>query len=994
VHLVCGVVLLAGTAWAQSSTTGAIAGVVKDTTGAVLPGATVEAASPALIEKVRSVVTDSEGNYKIVDLRPGTYSVTFTLPGFATVVREGIVLTTGFTASVSADLKVGAVEERIVVTGEAPLVDFQNVRKQEVLSRDVIDQLPTGKTYAAYAELLLGTSRLSTTGVDVGGNKGEQPAGLSFGVHGVRGTDTKQLEDGMYFNSIHGWNGSSDRQHMVDQMAVQEVTIATRSGSAEVETGGLQINMVPKEGANTFKGSFVGIFTNGNLQQDNVSDEIRNRGLTRVPNVKEIYDGGASLGGPIKQDKLWFFTAHRWWGAQEYQPGAYFNGSANKLFYTPDLSRPAYADTPNEDHMVRLTWQVSSKQKIATSLSIQWNCTCYLSLSATTAPEATVNQLYHPVYLHQVTWSYVMTPRLVIEAGNTFGETDHTVGRAAGVGTTEYSVTDLATGVTYGSHVSPVLTAAFAYGPHQLNIQTNQRFSVTYVTGTHSFKTGMMLQEGWATQRGEVNNALSYTFRNGAPVSLTEWASPAYEHLTMPANLGIYTQDQWTASKRITVTAGLRFDYINVRADAAQAPGGRFYAPIAFPEVDNLPNWKDISPRLGLVYDLFGDARTALKASLGRYVSPMGIGIADAFNPINTIVTNTTRQWRYTQGPYVPNCDLSNPADNGDCGPINNTKFGTPVPTRRFDPDLLNGWGRRPYSWQASVLFQRQLQTGIGLNAGYYRTWYGNFAVIQNAAVTPANYDPFCLTAPSNTNLPNGGGYQLCAGLWDITLTKFGIVDNVVTRASKFGNQQEYYDGFDVSVDARFGRGGLLRGGVSTGRSVSDFCYQLNQPELATFSLTSFAPLARSQFCRQVLGFSDQIEGKFSAIYPLPYDLQISTVFQSYPGLPISATYAPTNAEVAPSLNRNSPTALSGTLVLDLINPVSSKFENRMNQLDVRLTKVLRIGRTRVQGMFDVFNLFNASTILGVNTRYGPAWLHPTGILGARLFKFGAQVDF
>src|SRR6266851_4275212 len=138
-----GVMLLVpAAARAQSTTTGAVAGVARDTTGAVLPGVTVEASSPALIEKVRAATTDSQGNYKIVDLRPGTYSVTFTLPGFATVKRDGLELTTGFTATANADLRVGALEETVTVTSASPVVDIQNVRAQTVLSRQVLDALP------------------------------------------------------------------------------------------------------------------------------------------------------------------------------------------------------------------------------------------------------------------------------------------------------------------------------------------------------------------------------------------------------------------------------------------------------------------------------------------------------------------------------------------------------------------------------------------------------------------------------------------------------------------------------------------------------------------------------------------------------------------------------------------------------------------------------------------------------------------------------------
>ena len=164
-------------AWAQSAVTGGITGLVRDTTGAVLPGVTVEASSPTLIEKVRSVVTDAEGRYNIIELRPGSYTVTFTLPGFSPVRREGIELTAGFTAPVNAELRVGSVEETVIVSTAAPVVDTQNVRTQNVLSPDVLDTLPTGRNLSGYVALTLGMSVAGAP--DVGGITGELNGNLS-----------------------------------------------------------------------------------------------------------------------------------------------------------------------------------------------------------------------------------------------------------------------------------------------------------------------------------------------------------------------------------------------------------------------------------------------------------------------------------------------------------------------------------------------------------------------------------------------------------------------------------------------------------------------------------------------------------------------------------------------------------------------------------------------------------------------------------------------
>ncbi|MBM3776899.1 MAG: carboxypeptidase regulatory-like domain-containing protein, partial [Acidimicrobiia bacterium] len=234
-----GVLLTPDAGAAQSATTGAIAGAVRDATGAVLPGVTVEAASPTLIEKVRVAVTDAQGQYKIVELRPGEYVVTFTLPGFATVRREGLELTTGFTATVNADMKIGGLEETITVTSANPVVDVQNTRTRTVLSREVQDALPTGKSVNAFGALTLGAK--VTGQQDVGGSTGENTS--TFGVHGSAGDDAKMMLDGMSFSGI-GSGGVGVRHYQINNMAVEEVTVTSRGVSAETEAGGLFINNV------------------------------------------------------------------------------------------------------------------------------------------------------------------------------------------------------------------------------------------------------------------------------------------------------------------------------------------------------------------------------------------------------------------------------------------------------------------------------------------------------------------------------------------------------------------------------------------------------------------------------------------------------------------------------------------------------------------------------------------------------------------------------
>src|SRR6202521_618846 len=252
--MVAGLLLIPRGAWAQSATAGGIAGVARDATGAVLPGVTVEAASPALIEKVRTVVTDGGGQYKIEELRPGTYVVTFTLGGFSTAKREGIELTTGFTATVNADMKVGSLQETITVSSASPVVDIQNVNTQNVLSREVLDSVPSAKSVPALAALTVGLSPTGTGGAgqDVGGNKGEQYAGLA--MHGGDQNDGRFLYDGMRYNMTVTNGGGPSKHYFVDQNDVQEIVLFTSGIGADTDTSGVQVNVVPKSGGNRYSG--------------------------------------------------------------------------------------------------------------------------------------------------------------------------------------------------------------------------------------------------------------------------------------------------------------------------------------------------------------------------------------------------------------------------------------------------------------------------------------------------------------------------------------------------------------------------------------------------------------------------------------------------------------------------------------------------------------------------------------------------------------------
>jgi hypothetical protein len=1003
---------------AQTSEGGAIAGAVRDSSGAVMPGVTVEAASPALIERVRSVVTDEQGLYRIVNLRPGNYTVTFTLPGFTTFKREGIELTTSFTATVNAEMNAGALEETVTVLGEAPVVDIQNVRQQTTIARDTLDAIPTTKRLGQYASIIPGATYTNPTFQDVGGNQGE---GGQFGVHGQRGADLSTNVEGL------NQNQQALGVFSFNSQAFQEIVVETGGMSAEAMTGGVQVNIVNKDGGNKLSGSLNLAYTGPSLQMGNLTDALRARGLNTDISIRRSYDYGGAIGGPIKKDKLWFYMAHRWWGASRYIQGSYFNKAQGTLFYEPDLSRVSHNNEYFEDHSLRLTWQVSRKHKIVGSFSQQNNCSCPFGLTGVggvnavkPAPESRAWHVYDPQFLPLVSWTYTATNRLLFEAGQSVLVLNEDSRRQPYVGPNDIRVTDLALNIVYGSDANNNIWS----GSYTRRFVTkyNSRFSASYITGSHTFKTGWTMQRyylgrsGRYTDLNQINQARSYTFLNRVPRSVTIWATP-FEYLEQTMNLGLFAQDQWKLG-RVSLNLGLRYDGLNGYVPAQQLPAGIFVPARDFPEVKSTPDWKNLNARLGASYDIFGNGKTALKVGLGRYV-PYTVTASN--NPAANQAASATRTWDDNtfpvgdprRGNYVPDCVLgpSVPGANGECGPLSDQTFGqVRAGNTRIADDAQTGFNKQFYNWQASVSVNRELRRGMALNVGYFRTWYGGFLVTKNMAVTPADFDSYCLTLPVDNRMPNSGE-KLC-GFYDIKPALFGVTDNLRTQASNYGKRTENYNGIDLTLTSRFGQGGYVSGGLSIGRTVTDACELVKKVPEALFGVdnqtTNTVPGTLSsgtanswspaQFCRVSQPWSAGTQAKFLAVYPLPWGLQASATYQNIAGIPVTATYPAPNAQIAAQLGRDvgscrgAPTC-NANVNVELVAP-NTRFEDRLQQVDLRFTKRFQVERFTLRGNFDIYNVLNGSAILSENTGYGVQWLTPYETMGGRLFKFSTQFEF
>jgi hypothetical protein len=986
---------------------GSITGVVRDTSGAVLPGVTVEAASPVLIEKVRTAVSDGTGQYRIVDLRPGIYTVTFTLAGFSVVRREGIELTGDFTATVNADLRVGAVEDTITVTGESPIVDVQSAKRQQVLGSDVITAIPAARGYNALVVLVPGITGGAT---DVA----TTPSGNLFAIHGGRTNEGRVQVDGV--NVGAAVNGGGVSGYITDIGNAQEVSFNTSGGLGEAELGGPLVNIVPRAGGNMVAGSFYLSAANDAMQGSNYTQELQDAGL-RVPAEQlSVWDINGAVGGPIRRDRLWYFVNARDVGSANSVPGMWANrnaGDPRAWTYEPDQSRQARNDTDRRILGLRLTWQVSPRNKLNLFWDEQMQCSASAwsddfeacrqptegwvqGGSATNAPETgTYTENIHRV--QQVTWTSPVTNRVLAEFG--FGTY---LNRWGGKEQPGNPTRDLVR-VTEQAGIIPGLTyRSVNWASNWLGAHT-WRGSLSYVTGAHNMKFGYQgafhVDDRWPFTN---NQRLSYRFNNGVPNQLTLSAGHVLTHSRV-RYAAFYAQEQWTRG-RTTLQGAVRYDHAWSYFPEQQVGPERF-VPVGFTfaKTDGV-KYQDVTPRVGFVYDVFGSGRTSLKVNIGKYLEAAtnNNGNFSATNPTSRIPMSTTRAWTDANRDFAADCDLLNPAaqDNrpvgGDfCGAFANSTFGTNVLTTNYDPAILRGWGIRPWDWQFGMSVQQEVFPRVAVEAGYYRRWFGNFTVVDNLITSPADYTRFSIPAPVDPRLPGGGGYEI-AGLYDVNPDKFGLVSNIVTYAPNYGSQRQYWHGVDVNVTARLQGGLTVQGGTSTGRQVIDYC-EIRQaiPEQTPVPAPGSLQVGPTNpYCRVVEPFQTQLKGLATYLIPR-VDLQISGTFQSRPGVMLAANYNVPNAVVAPSLGR----PLSGGAANVTVNVVTpgELYGDRVNQLDLRVAKVLRFGRTRSSIGVDVYNVLNSAAVLGYNQTYSPistAWLTPTSVLSARFARISVQTDF
>lgn len=928
--------LIATSGPAHAQQTGTIVGVVRDSQAGVLPGVTVTASSDSLIGGSQVAVTGEAGAYQFTTLPPGIYVVSYELAGFTPHRREGIVVQVARTTRLDVDLSVGNLAETVTVSGQSPVVDVSGTVTQTNISKDLYEAIPTGRNPWVMAGLVPG---VVTGRLDVGGTEGAQQYNIE--AFGSANSQKSFSIDGLKVNWAGGDGGATMMYYGFEMY--DEYNMQTASGTAESDVAGVYMNMVTKSGGNRFTSDHNFYFMNEAMQGNNLDEDLRARlglrpgqqsGAAGNP-IDISFDWSSTLGGPIRQDKAWFFGAIRWWRLDQFQIGA----------FNPDGSQ-AIDDNRIRNFMGKVTWQATSSAKASVLLNKNINDRFHRRNPPYLIVEDKATGLQEqPAQNYLVQWNQVLGARALLDAR---------IGRMWGIFPFRYQKEVQPTDIALRDQV--LLTRSNAIETQSDN--PNERYQAAITgsyflqsprVGTHDLKAGVQLsweRVQWLRIR---NGDYFLELRDGVPFQAQLSNTPINSDHRLNT-WGLFVQDRWVLG-RATVSAGVRMDSVDAHLPAQTSPAGAWVGERNFPRRDVFSFPFNIAPRLGVSFDAFGNGRTAVKAYYGRFYNQFGSQIAEASNP-NAIVDQAVS---WNDG----NRNLA--LDPGELGAFTGFPPGL-FPT--VDPDAS-----RPYSEEFNAGVEHQLGGNMAVSASYHRRHHRNGLGILDRARTPDAYAP----VPRSYIDPTTGQTQ--------SITIYSLRPEFITARDRYISNVDVlrstYNGVQFDFQKRMSNRWQMLAGLSlqehrgfdhnstyTAIDLSNPNLLINRDDGSVFIDLPWTFTLSGSY---MLPYAVMLSGKYTARAGEP--LNRLTVFGGLPTSQVSET-------------------------IRLAQRGTERTEDVTRFVDLRLARRVRIGTATIEPTLDLFNVLNANHVLLQTEQIGSAWGRPTRILTPRIVRVGVTAKF
>jgi hypothetical protein len=958
--------MAAAPAFAQS----AITGVVRDSSGAAMPGVTVEAASDVIIEKVKAAVSDGNGAYRIGDLRPGVYSLTFTLPGFNTYRRDALQLPAEFTATVNADLTVGALEETITVTGASPVVDVTTAAKTSVLNREAIDAIPTGRSIQGMAQLVVG---VNLNLPDTGGARAMQQTYMS--THGMSTSNTTVLVDGQMVNGLQG--DGAIQSYFNDAMNA-EISYQTSAIGAETSSGGVRLNMIPREGGNRWSGDFKAVSRPGSWQSSNLTDRLRAQGLSAGNAIDRVIDYTVAVGGPIMRDRLWIFGSGRYFSVNNFIANTFMDDGSQGI-----------DDQFIKSGLVRMTWQVSPRHKISAYVDEIDKYRGH-DMQANYDPETAATVWNSPAYhTTAIKWTSPVTSAFFLEAGfsnnteyytNEYQEgIEKPRGSAAWFATAAKNELDLGGYTQAGPTNTTESPVAFYWNA-----------AATWVKGDHTLKIGVNNRQGTFKHTREANADLIQQYRSSrtgvrwsVPDSVLIRNTPLAYGERLNRDLGVYIQDSWRLN-RLTANLGLRWETLNARVLAGRSPAGRYVPERSFDEIVDVPDWSDLAPRMALVYDVFGTGRTAIKYSLNRYNLSRTTGIAANYNPL--LNQTASLPWRDVNGNDIADGTLRCTGYPSAACEISFTGLAS-----NYGVAALNEYGHYPRTWnlESGLEVQHELLAGLSISGSWWKGNFHNLTTTIDRSWTTADYTPYTWYNPVT-----GEPFEVYAR---------SRVSRPTRNLDTYDPERENaYEAYNFEGRWRMPGGGQVFGGISIERERFKNC---TSPDNPNYPSTTASAMNGQGLCDEfALDIPFRPGFKLSGTREIGWGVNFSMAFQNNSS-PVSSRvmtvtrgvtrYPATCPAPCPAGEIIMPTAVFGQPSMTYnLEPIRATSVERIVQLDFKVARTFRAGRVSVIPTFEVFNVNNSDAIISYITTnvLSAAFLRPNSIMQGRMYGLGAMV--